>query len=93
MTDLLGLMGAPELTVADEARMLTPRPKGLYAALPGTGPAGETCGSCQHIARRRMAGVYLKCELTRAAWTRGAGTDIRARSPACSKWESPTEGS
>lgn len=61
-------------------------PKG-YAALPGTGPAGETCGSCGHLARRQMARVYLKCELMRAQWTGGAGTDVRAGSPACRRWQ------
>ena len=54
---------------------------------PGTGPAGETCGSCKHIARVQHAKVYLKCALTRACWTSGGRTDIRARWAACSKWE------
>lgn len=54
-----------------------------YAAPPGTGPAGETCGSCEHIVRGRK---YRKCELIRAKWTHGPGTDILARAPACSKW-------
>lgn len=30
---------------------------------------------------------YRKCQLMRAVWTGGAGTDIRANSPACSKFE------
>lgn len=60
-------------------------PKG-YAALPGTGPAGETCGSCVHLARRRMARVYLKCGLMERGWTGGAATDVRAKAPACSRW-------
>ncbi len=59
-----------------------------YASPPGTGPAGETCGSCNHCARDRE-GRYRKCELNRAAWTRGPRTDILARSPACAKWEKP----
>lgn len=61
--------------------------KGMYADVPGTGPAGETCKSCKHIYRRQMASVYLKCEMTQAYWTGGPGTDIKAGSPACSKWE------
>lgn len=60
--------------------------RGLYAALPGTGPDGETCGSCEHIARH-PSGHYRKCALVRDRWTHGPGTDIKARSPACSKWE------
>lgn len=60
--------------------------KGLYAAMPGTGPAGETCGSCKHC-HRAGSGRYRKCELCRSKWTGGPGTDIKARSRACSKWE------
>ena len=62
---------------------------GLYAAPVGSGPKGETCGSCKHLFRNRMARVYLKCALTRAKWTGGGGTDIKARAPACAKWELP----
>lgn len=58
-----------------------------YAALPGTGPAGETCGSCAHLYRNRMGKTYLKCVLMQAKWTGGHGTDVLARSLACSKWE------
>ena len=61
-------------------------PRG-YAAMPGTGPAGETCKSCRHYVIKQMAKAYRKCGLRRAVWTGGAGTDIRASAPACSKWE------
>ena len=57
----------------------------VYAAPPGTGPSGETCGSCEHIWRSEK---YRKCNLMRACWTSGPRTDILARSPACSKWAS-----
>lgn len=60
---------------------------GCYADFPGTGPAGETCKSCKHIYRKHMGKTYLECALTRAWWTGGGGTDIKAGSPACSKWE------
>lgn len=60
-------------------------PKG-YAALPGTGPAGESCGSCENLVRRQMARTYLKCALMQRGWTRGAASDVRAKSPACSRW-------
>jgi len=59
------------------------QPKG-YAAMPGTGPTDETCGSCKFAVRGRR---WLKCELIRARWTHGRGTDILARTPACSKWQ------
>ena len=73
-----------------EARALIarrdPMPAG-YAAQPGSGPEGETCGSCAQLVRIRMAKTYLKCALTRAAWTGGRKTDVLARAPACSRWE------
>lgn len=59
---------------------------GLYADWPGTGPAGETCGSCARC-YRAPNGRYRKCELVRALWSGGTATDIKARSAACSKWE------
>jgi hypothetical protein len=61
-------------------------PKG-YAAAPGSGPEGETCASCKHYTLKRMGGTYRKCSLMRAVWTGGPGSDIRARAPACKKWE------
>jgi len=58
-----------------------------YAAPPGTGPKGETCGTCLHRELKKYANVYYKCGLMRACWTGGQGTDIRVRSPACRLWE------
>lgn len=63
-------------------------PKG-YAAPPGSGPNGETCKSCKHYAIRRWSKDYRKCALMRAHWTCGPGSDIKAGSPACSRWERP----
>lgn len=62
----------------------SPVPRG-YAALPGTGPDGETCGTCKHHVIRRYAKNYHKCELMSTCWTGGGATDIRVRSPACSR--------
>jgi hypothetical protein len=67
------------------ARRLS-RKKG-HAMPPGTGPAGETCGSCRHLYRNDMSKTYLKCELMRAIWTGSYGTDVRARDAACKRWE------
>lgn len=61
------------------------KPNG-YAAVPGTGPAGETCRTCAYY-RVGGRGRYRKCALERYRWTSGPGTDIRASSPACKKWE------
>lgn len=53
----------------------------------GTGPAGETCRTCKHLARIQYANTYLKCGKMRAVWTGGAGTDVRAGWAACREWE------
>lgn len=63
------------------------RRRGMYAAPPGTGPAGETCGTCRHAKRGRR---WAKCALTRGRWTMSYGTDIKLRMDACSKWERAT---
>lgn len=65
-------------------------PRG-YAAAPGTGPEGETCGSCKHHAIRRFAKDYHKCALMEAKWTGGRGSDILVRAPACKCWEAADE--
>ena len=62
-----------------------------HAATPGTGPAGETCKSCCHYARVKWDKVYRKCGLARARWTRGPGSDIRAKDRACMRWERKAE--
>ncbi|OLE54210.1 MAG: hypothetical protein AUG51_09375 [Acidobacteria bacterium 13_1_20CM_3_53_8] len=63
-----------------------PRPQG-YATQPGTGPEGETCGSCKYHEVIRYSKNYHKCALTRGTWTHGRASDILVRTPACSKWE------
>jgi hypothetical protein len=55
-----------------------------YAARPGSGPPGETCGSCKHRVLRKSR--FWKCGILRGAWTRGNETDIRPTSPACVLW-------
>lgn len=59
--------------------------RGGYAAEPGTGPPGETCGTCQHHHVSSLSKDYHKCRL--GSDSGGPGTDIRVRAPACSKWE------
>ena len=85
MIDLLGdpvrvqdLPGAPR-------KRKDPKPRGYYAP-PGTGPAGETCGTCEHHVIKRMGKNYHKCDRAKAKWTGGGASDIRVRSPACSGW-------
>ena len=64
-----------------------PTRKGGYAAAPGSGPKGETCGSCGHRYRHEynLRGYY-KCQMCRGDWTSGTGTDIRLKSAACLFW-------
>lgn len=68
-----------------EQRRLKDRPKG-YAASPGSGPAGETCRSCKHSHRSESgAKTFRKCDLVKP--TKGPGSDIVLKSPACRRWE------
>ncbi len=78
----------PAMTPAErrKATRKEPTPRG-YAATPGTGPAGETCGSCAHEAIVVHAKNYHKCDASQTKWTGGRATDILVRSPACAKWE------
>ena len=58
-----------------------------HAAVPGTGPSGETCKTCDHLVRKIMGGTYLKCGLVEAYWTGGSATDVRAGDAACRQWK------
>lgn len=70
-----------ELSVFKRGRNSTPH-------RPGSGPAGQTCGTCKHLEHvEHHDKHYLKCGLMRALWSRGPGTDIRAKWPACRRWE------
>jgi len=64
----------------------------MYAHIPGGGPAGATCGGCNHLARK----TWQHQRLTRAiAWCRKAadlagvksGRALAPTTPACKYWE------
>lgn len=58
-----------------------------HAMPPGSGPDGETCGTCASLIRKKgTERQYLKCFLTASKWTGGSGSDVRGKDPACSKW-------
>jgi len=77
----------------DHVLRATHVPKRGHAARPGTGPEGQTCGSCRHYTRRcGGAKDYLKCALTEATWTGGPGSDIRKKDPACQLWAEKPNG-
>lgn len=85
MTDLFPDL-QPLKTDEELRRWQRNAPKG-YATRPGTGPVGETCGTCKHACRVPGGGkTYHKCALVQP-WTHGLGTDIKLSSPACQKFK------
>lgn len=75
-------------SMADLRALLPSRGKGkqgLYAAAPGTGPAGKTCQSCAHKIYTGGRKLHPKCGLTK--YTHGDATTIRTRTPACHRYE------
>ncbi|SMF96170.1 hypothetical protein SAMN02949497_3555 [Methylomagnum ishizawai] len=86
-------MDYPDLFSPTPTPIHTPAPPGRgytggYAARPGTGPQGATCRQCQHYALvEGHIRWYRKCGLMKERWTHGKGSDIKARSPACAKFE------
>lgn len=85
---LFEIAGLERALTPKERRRLrrSPAPAG-HAAPPGTGPRGQTCGTCCHLVRKQYARAYLKCGLARSRWTSGSATDVRAGDPACRLWE------
>lgn len=58
----------------------------------GSGPAGETCGSCQNCCHvQGHTKWYYKCLKMEKLWTHGAATDIRKKWPACKEFQQTTE--
>lgn len=55
--------------------------QGLYAAPPGTGPAGKTCGDCAFLRYTGNIKKHPKCGATK--YTHGDATTIKTRTPAC----------
>lgn len=98
-TDLFGKLldpDGPALSDVERKRLLrraSENNKRGHAWKPGTGPAGETCKTCAHYVRKQWGvKAYLKCGLNASHWTSGPRTDIRARDPACAKWERAADG-
>lgn len=77
--------GSPPLMVLPPQTVMA---KKGHAAYPGTGPKGETCGSCRHLTRHRPgARTYSKCALVKLG--RSVSSDSRQQDPACARWEAP----
>jgi len=53
----------------------------------GSGPTGETCGTCIFYSRvTYKSSTYTKCAKMEPAWTHGAASDIKRHWPACREW-------
>lgn len=84
------LIGPPAPAKPHKAAFVAARANG-YAAQPGTGPEGETCGSCSHCRYRTgNARRFYKCALMLHAWSNCRGTDVLLSSAACRRWEAGT---
>jgi hypothetical protein len=94
LRDLLGdeIKGPAYTTPQPEPRRKPTVRKG-YAGIPGRGPEGETCKSCNHSRLCNVGGAkqFYKCVLMKAHWTGGYGSDILARSPACQHWQADAD--
>ncbi|HEY0838287.1 MAG TPA: hypothetical protein VGE72_30555 [Azospirillum sp.] len=89
MKDLFDLLPEGVLTPEERRRLYAtvPRRRGHFGR-PGSGPEGETCGTCAHYTSvRHHDKTYPKCGRAQAAWTHGPGSDIRRKDPACHGWE------
>ncbi|MCP1538995.1 hypothetical protein [Methylorubrum extorquens] len=87
MGDLLNLDRA--LTPSERRRVRGGMQPNGYAAMPSTGPKGETCSSCDYLVRKRLAKVYRKSGRMERHWTGGKGTDVITTAPACRNWTAP----
>lgn len=54
---------------------------------PGSGPPGQTCGTCIKCVAKHYSKTYFKCHVLRKFWTSGPATDIRKKDRACLSWE------
>ncbi|MFM2042094.1 MAG: hypothetical protein RLY86_670 [Pseudomonadota bacterium] len=75
-----------ELLFQDGAAAGGPAKRRGHAWTPGSGPVGETCGTCGHRVRVELSKTYQKCGLMHRHWTRARGTDVRCRDAACREW-------
>lgn len=77
---------------AEVGERFVPASRG-YAAAPGKGPDGERCRGCAHYCAEKLETnngnerAYRRCGLVCDRWTRGKALEIRAKAPACEKWE------
>lgn len=76
----------PEFSLG-RVRIRAKRPDMAHPYPPGTGPEGQSCGTCAKLREVRYSKKYFKCSVQYKHWTDGPGTDIRKKDPACLSWE------
>lgn len=54
---------------------------------PGSGPPGQSCGTCAKLCERVFRKTYFKCHVLKRFWSAGPATDVRKKDPACMAWE------
>ena len=54
---------------------------------PGSGPPGQTCGTCAKLCVKECSRKYFKCHVLMKFWSCGPATDIRKKDLACMAWE------
>jgi hypothetical protein len=58
----------------------------------GSGPEGETCGTCEFLVRLKYrSSTYIKCGKVEHLWTNGAGSDVRVKWEACREHQRKSE--
>lgn len=92
-TDLFGQPAPPPPEISPRTGKVVRKvvPSG-HPARPGSGPEGETCGTCRHSKRLSYTRGFYKCWLYRGAWTCSRRTDVLLRDPACRFWQPATKG-
>jgi hypothetical protein len=82
------LAGHPEFALVLEERKIVHPLDRAHPYPPGSGPYGQTCGTCAKLCTRHGSSkTYFKCHVLMKFWTAGPGTDIRKKDPACLCWE------
>lgn len=85
--DMLGGKAIPASRLRKGCKTRAPIKRHGWADTPGSGPVGETCGSCIYSGEYRFRHTYFKCTARPGDhWKGGRETDIRPMDPACSKW-------
>lgn len=62
-------------------------PDMAHAYAPGSGPPGQTCGTCDKCIAKQYNRTFYKCRVMLRHWTKGRATDVRKRDAACMAWE------